>query len=400
MADEATKAANPYRPGQGVKPPYLGDRRAEIKAMQDAVSEGFPQNIAIYGLRGVGKTVLLREYREVALKARWVGVKREFSPRMTEEAVFAAALLSDLETATEELSSVAAITGTVKKALSLARDLIGGLRVKYEDVEFRYEAGKRTSPVGRVLEDDLLRAFQRVGDIARRQDRGVVLLYDEFQELCDSKSAGQFPLSALVASLGGIQQESLPVMLVACGLPPLIEHLAEAKSYTERMFEGHEIGALRPPEDRRALVNPARAVGRDYEDEAVEAVLEDTARYPFFIQFYGRELWGEADGATIKMSDFTKSKTKIQEKLDDYFYRSRYVRATPAQKALLGQIASFGENATIKQLLQVTKKSNASLQMLIRGLIESGLVYRPDRGEVAFSAPLFGRYVLRQPDQT
>lgn len=84
----------------------------------------------------------------------------------------------------------------------------------------------------------------------------MVFLYDEFQELRDRRSQGAFPLAALVSAFAAAQQDGLPVMLVACGLPPLIENLAAAQSYTERMFEGQRVGALGAPEDRLALVRP------------------------------------------------------------------------------------------------------------------------------------------------
>lgn len=392
-----TMSDNPYRPGQGLTPPYLADRQREITSMRAALGDRFPQNIAVYGLRGVGKTVLSHAFRQVAAEQQWVSVRREFAPRFLAEAVFAPALLLDLQTCLEEISVVAAVKGSVKRAWGVAQEVIGGLRVKYEGFELSYQAGAKT-PVGRALEDDLLAALRRVSDVAHKSGRGVVLLYDEFQELRDRPTDGEFPLSAFISSAAAVQQEGLPIMLVLSGLPPLIEHLASAKSYTERMFEGQEIGALRESEGRRALVEPARKADRDYEPAAVDAILEETGRYPYFIQFYGRELWDAASSSTIDVRAFKRSRGEIQHKLDTYFYRARYTRATPAQRQLLREIARIGETATIQQLLETTGKKHNAVQMLIRGLIDSGLVYRPDRGQIAFSAPMFGKFVLRQED--
>ena len=78
--------------------------------------------------------------------------------------------------------------------------------------------------------------------------------------------------------------------LVLCGLPSLVENLAKSKSYTERMFNVEELGNLRPPEDKRALTEPAAHLGRTYTEETVSAVLDDTAGYPVFIQLYGDQI--------------------------------------------------------------------------------------------------------------
>jgi len=61
---------NPYRPGAGIRPLVLAGRDSEInksKLSLDQVIGGSPQRpIAFYGLRGVGKTVLLNEVQEYA----------------------------------------------------------------------------------------------------------------------------------------------------------------------------------------------------------------------------------------------------------------------------------------------------------------------------------------------
>ena len=59
------RQASPYTPGAGTRPPYLAGRQRVLedaeKSLISAVN-GYPQKSVIYyGLRGVGKTVLLRK---------------------------------------------------------------------------------------------------------------------------------------------------------------------------------------------------------------------------------------------------------------------------------------------------------------------------------------------------
>ena len=55
--------ANPFRPGSGLQPPYLAGRDEELTRfpqMLQEIQEGQVRNLMVQGLRGVGKTVLLR----------------------------------------------------------------------------------------------------------------------------------------------------------------------------------------------------------------------------------------------------------------------------------------------------------------------------------------------------
>ena len=72
---------NPYSPGAGSPPPALVGRDAELEAFDIAVQRltlGRPaKSQLLTGLRGVGKTVLLREYGQTARRHGWVHAQVE-----------------------------------------------------------------------------------------------------------------------------------------------------------------------------------------------------------------------------------------------------------------------------------------------------------------------------------
>jgi hypothetical protein len=245
------------------------------------------------------------------------------------------------------------------------------------------------------LDDELRDAFFEVGDLCVKSDRsGVIVRYDEFHVVEEKK--GTTTISALLSAIAAAQQQGLPVMLVLCGLPPMIEHLVHAKSYSERMFTPERLANLRTDEARAALVDPARVLGRYFEDPVVDAVLDDTQGYPYFIQLYGDRLWKGSKDRTIALADFERLRPAILRDLDDLFFEGRYQRATPRERLVLHAIADLGgESATIKQLMDRSKLKNNEVQPLIGYLIDKGLVYRPSRGVVAFTAPMFGAYLRR-----
>jgi len=239
--------------------------------------------------------------------------------------------------------------------------------------------------------------LQQLGELCQRSEHpGFVLRYDEFHVV--EEKTGQFTLSALLSACAAVQQRGIALMLVLCGLPPILENLARSKSYSERMFTLEHLGNLRPPEDGFALVDPARSLGRDYEAEAVEVILRETAGYPYFIQLYGDLLWRGTPADFIKLTDFQRLRPEIESVLDRGFYESRYLRTTARERAVLHAIARAGEQATVRKIQAASGLANNVLQPTLASLVRKGLVFRPARGVVAFSAPLFGAYLRRRGD--
>ena len=63
---------NPYTPGAGVPPRYLAGRENTIRETEEIlnyIANGyFARSVVYYGLRGVGKTVLLNHIEDIAEK--------------------------------------------------------------------------------------------------------------------------------------------------------------------------------------------------------------------------------------------------------------------------------------------------------------------------------------------
>ena len=356
-----------------------------------------PRNVLITGLRGVGKTVLLNRMQGEAEEAGWIVVDREFSEPDTEPPAFANAVLSDVNRALRRLSLSARLRERAAQLLQTAIDSVGALAVSYGEFKVSVDAKRRRSEPPRRLDDDLREALMRICELCQKSEhRGLVLRYDEFHVV--RERSGAQTLSALLSATSAVQQHGLPLMLMLCGLPPVVDNLSRSKSYSERMFLTQELGNLRPPEDRAALVDPAVRLGRRYADDVVDAAMVDTGGYPFFIQVYGDALWTGSTGETITMADFKRLRPRVLSTLDAGFFRARYVRASPHERLLMRNIASEGESATSEQLQQSSGRKNNEIQPTVSSLILKGLIYRPERARVAFTAPMFGAFLRRTPD--
>jgi AAA ATPase domain len=393
---------SPYRPGTGLEPPYLGDRQRQLEEFRRFLDEpANPRNVLVTGLRGVGKTVLLNHYSTLAEAAHWAVAEREFSEADSEPSLFARTVLSDLSALTRRLSVGARLGAAAGDVGAGIQDFIGSLSIEYAEVRFSVSSRRARPLPERRLDDDLREALLRLGSLCHpvghpRGHRGFILRYDEFQVIRERR--GELTLSALLAGVSGAQQRGVPVMLVLGGLPPLVENLSRSKSYSERMFIPERLGDLRPPENRAALADPAVRLGRRFDEDVVDAVVEDTGGYPFFIQLYGDGLWNGSTGQVITMRDFRRLRPRILAVLDEGFFESRYQRAGAVERRVLHAIAEQGgESATTEQVQMRTGWRNSELQPRLAALVTKGLVYRPARGSVAFTAPMFGAFLRRRP---
>ena len=367
--------------------------------------EDFPEkrrNLRVTGLRGVGKTVLLKEYQRISGESDWVVVRRDFSPRLQVESDFAMAITEYFQEALDQLSGAERLKGLVGKAAKAIAEigLPFGTSVKLKD----------PMPTS-VLEDRFAKALKQIGRVAQSQGKGVVFLFDEAHTVHDDKNNKQFPLGALLASFVAAHDdddEALPVMLVLCGLPPLIGNIHAARSNAERFFRGVKVGNLpldpRPDEQLSeaalALVKPAEEAGTlQFESGLAEQIANDVDGYPYFIQWFGEALWEAADlqGATvIDRGLYDRNHQSIQDALDSEFFEPRYKDARPADQKTLRIAASLGgETFTTSAVGGADGRSAGAVDQSLRRLVLDNLLYRDDHGVYAYTAPVFGEYLRR-----
>ena len=402
-------ARNPYQPGMGTTPPYLADREEQLQRFGGYLRD-FPdkrRNVRLSGLRGVGKTVLLKEYRAAARERDWVVIRRDLTARLCQEEDFAIAIADDLDTAIRAFSA----TAKLKALLTSARAAVGEITVGLPGGA-SVTVGAGNSTASSILEDRLAKALIRVGQLAAKAGRGVAFLYDEAHTLHDQPRQRQYPLSALLGAFVQAQDEDeplLPVMLVVSGLPPLVQNLQAARSHTERLFRVEELGNLaltstnrdEPSPAALALIKPAADTGIAFERASAERVAADVDGYPYFIQKYGEALWDAADAANLHAVDsklYADTRTRVQDALDAEFFENRYLDAPRADQLTIRVAAALGgeqfEIATLAA--QFTSRNANAIQQSVNRLLKSNHIYRVTQGVYAYTAPLFGDFVRRK----
>ncbi|MDQ1739719.1 MAG: hypothetical protein QOE53_1371, partial [Pseudonocardiales bacterium] len=173
---------NPYQPGAGRRPPEIAGRGEQTDAFDVLMRRseaGFGERgRVLYGLRGVGKTVLLGEFQAMAEHRKWLTVKVE-----------AAAGRSVLPLLAQSLyRSLRIVSGTV------ARERITKMLRVFRSFSVRvdptgsYAFGFEVEPdTGRADSGDpaidLAELFAELGRTARDLGVGGLILVDEMQDV-------------------------------------------------------------------------------------------------------------------------------------------------------------------------------------------------------------------------
>jgi hypothetical protein len=376
--------------GAGNPPRALTGREAQTEQFRTLVgrlSRGTnDQSMIVFGLRGVGKTVLLLEFESIADASGWTAADpieirsdTDFRSEIADAAYQALLRLDRRRALGERLKSFTGLLRGFKVGASTDGNL-----------EFSFDPSAVSGSTGN-LERDLTHLFVELGETAREHNTGVVFLIDEMQFLEREE------LEAIAAAMHRMSQKQLPVALAGTGLPQLPGLMVDAKSYAERLFSYPGIGPLSRQAARQALVDPANAEGASYDDEALERIVELSGGYATFVQAYGKETWNMAPGTPITLADVQAAEPIVQAKLDEEFFHVRFEKATPAERRYMAAVADLGDGP--QRTGDVAKRLGSgvsSISVHRDALIKKGLIFSPDHGEVDFTVPHFSSFMRRR----
>ncbi|WP_419925876.1 ATP-binding protein [Candidatus Poriferisocius sp.] len=385
---------NPYSPGAGTPPPALVGRDTEIANFEVAVERlalgRADRSQMLIGLRGVGKTVLLREFSNTAARRGWVCQHLE----CVEDTNLAQAAANLSRTAILDLSAGKRMAewGSralgVLKSFQLAWEIPSGGSVTLgfdpDPMPGRADSGD----FGRDLTD----LFRAVSQLAKERETGVLLAIDEIQHLHAER------LTPLLVALHEISQLQLPLVVAGAGLPSLFGLLGEARSYAERLFAFSSIDRLNRESAIEALEAPALGEGVEWEDAALHELVEATAGYPYFLQEFGKQAWRVAPGpARITRADVLTAVPLAMEELDKGFFNVRIDRATKAERDYLVAMSSLGaDRCRSSDVAKRLGRTTRQVSPIRDSLIKRGLCFAPAHDVIAFTVPMFDEFLKRR----
>ncbi len=388
---------NPFAPGAGQRPPELAGRERELKAFEvvlERVARGRPErSLVLTGLRGAGKTVLLGELRAMAVRHKWGAGKIEARPDAELRRPLSAALhraIRDLAVRHRAPDRVEEVLGVLKAFALRANKADAKLRDRWQPgIDVPAAQGRADSG---DIEIDLVELFTDVAELAADVGTGVAVFIDEIQDLQPDD------VSALCAACHELSQSGAPLVVVGAGLPHVPAVLSASKSYSERLFRYARIDRLEREDADFAVMAPIEREDAGIEPEALDALFDASGGYPYFIQAYGKAAWDAAPSDPITVKDVQVAAPEAESELAVGFFGSRYERATPAEREYLQAMAELtqgrDEPAGTADVAVFLGRKPSSLSPARDSLMKKGLVYSAERGQIAFTVPHFGHYLL------
>ena len=390
---------SPYTPGAGHSPPILAGREqleAEWQTMLSDISGGGrprARDIILRGPRGVGKTVLLSRFQQLA-------EEQGYDTITLQAAAGGAGIIDGILARAEER------VRHQQPAWQRAKDALGRLAgVNISAAGFG--AGVTVNPAStRETPVDPGTLAQTLATLAReinaeRPGGGLLITLDEMQV----SRAPDLALTAAALQRLNVEHPDSSVVFAASALPNIDDALRTAGvTHPDRLFEIQPIPVeLARAAARFAVVEPARQRDVTWSELGINKLLGATHRYPAHLQLFADETWKLAEGPhEITVEDAARGLAAAEQVVERRTLDPRWLRATDRHVELLAAIAvaitssaNTTDHATTAQISDVLGRAASEWSVTRMELINEGDIYAPARGRLAFTVPTYAPYILR-----
>lgn len=364
---------NPFRPTFGASPLVWAGRATVLSDFKRAISgaAGNPdRSILISGSRGIGKTVLLTELEDIAVREGWIVLRASAREKVADSLIESA-----IPQAINRLSPPQRrhITG-----FSVAG--IGSVRTDMES----------NDPVPTLSSQ--LREL-----ISNLHDTGVLITIDEVQD------ASPEDLTQVAVAYQDLIRDDLPVAVAMAGLTHGINALLDLPGATFlRRARHYELGPLTFDDARTALADTARDGGRTFED--AQRAAEFSRGYPYLVQLIGFLSWEEADqrgSGSVDAHAVSAAIPRTLERLGVQVHQPALREVPARQMEYLQAMATIEEETGSSEiassaLAEALGRPATSLSDIRARLIERDLINPAGWGLLEFAQPYLGQYLLNR----
>ena len=354
---------NPFRPGFGSWPPaFVGRERDELlfrEGLANGPGSRYHRSL-VTGPRGVGKTVLLAAFRDIAEPEGYVTIAVDANDGMIRR------ICRDLRLVE------AAFDDDPKWRATKAR---AGLSFAHVDFSRHADTAVVDDEPMVALKPLLERVAQMVVD---RGGAGLLLTVDELH------AANTAELERLGNDLQHLQE----IVFAAAALPTIDDQIFKSAGAT--FFSRLARFALEPlsiAESVAAISPPFDDEGISYDKIELTKTVEQTKGYPYLVQLLGYEIWHRLQpGDDIDADLLAAAYEAAQAQSIFDVLAPTWRQLSPSSKRVLGVIAANGPGSMrVADARERLGKTSSWFSVYRSRLMKAGVLDAPARGEVALS---------------
>ena len=365
-----------FKPGAGGFPPYLAGRAAaldDLAHLGDSLRAGEApsQDAVLYGPRGNGKTVLMREFLNRTGDVPDLQVIRLTPDKIPD----LPALCRNIVRERPGRSLIQRLKAVKRLDISPSETGLPGL-----GIEFDTPAETRLLP--EILDD-------------RISEGPLVLALDEAHVL--HPAIGQ----ALLNVVQDMRDKGRPVLLMLAGTPGLKAHLGTMDASFWGRCCDVAVGLLNGSASAEALAVPLQRYGVTFTEDALRTVVEEANGYPYFLQLWGLVLTRNLnhgqqiadDQVQAAFPDFDRKRRVYYLDRHNELRRRGLLTAATALAGIFRSSSAADEDTILTAIRPCVGDEQGSAQETLDGLVQLGYVWQDDTGSYVPGIPSLMNYV-------
>src|SRR5208337_518286 len=246
VTDANKMTRNPFTPGLPIDPKQFVGRKEEIRLFQQSLEQcsyGNPQNLAIMGERGIGKSSLLRKFESIVKDQNCLVVRRHVDASVNSLQALSYFILYALK---EEGKVFFTKSKKTKTAVS---DFFQNYKAAIT-IEGFGGSLEKAPPI--AIQEEFYKELAAISKNIQKHIHTTVIMLDEAEHLQNIDGAGGFIRSVFTRLL----ENNHHYLVIISGKLGLFSNIKEIFSPMERFFFPREISLLSQEETIEAIEKP------------------------------------------------------------------------------------------------------------------------------------------------
>jgi len=358
-----------FQPTFGNRPEQYIGRDGVIEQFMAGLQEpvGSRNRCTLFlGQRGMGKTALLLELGDRAMKAGYV-VARVTAHEGMAQAIIEQFQLNGSEFFMDEKRKLTGMTGG-------ALGFTFGLTFS-EVTERQYGFRSKMS----LLCDRLA-----------EKDKGALILIDEVRT-----SAAMREVASAYQELVG---DGKNIAIAMAGLPHAVSSVLndQVLTFLNRATRV-ELGLISPNLIRAYYERVFREIGIKISDELLDRAAQATRGFPYLMQLIGYYVMQYTEeGGTVDATIMDKAEKSAMGDMENNVFKPILNPLSDNDKVFLKAMARQGETISTAKLQATLGKRGPAIQPYRKRLLDAGVIEAPRRGELVFAVPYLAEYLKNQ----